>query len=71
VGLAQGLTLDDALGRLGHVAEGVRSAEAVRERARRHGVEMPITEAVCSVLSGAVEPTEAVQRLLTRDPRPE
>ena len=71
VGLAQGLGLEQALARLGHVAEGVRSAEAVRERARRHGIEMPITEAVCSVLSGAVAPTEAVQRLLTRDPRPE
>jgi len=71
VGLAQGLALEDALARLGHVAEGVRSAEAVRERARRHGIEMPITEGVCAVLAGAVTPTEAVQRLLTRDPRPE
>ena len=71
VGLAQGLSLAEALERLGHVAEGVRSAEAVRERARQHGIEMPITEAVCSVLSGAAAPMEAVQRLLTRDPRPE
>ncbi|MEO7743428.1 MAG: NAD(P)H-dependent glycerol-3-phosphate dehydrogenase [Usitatibacter sp.] len=71
VGLAQGLALDDALARLGHVAEGVRSAEAVRERARAYALEMPITEAVCSVLSGAVAPTVAVQRLLMRDPRPE
>lgn len=71
MGLAQGLSLEQALARLGHVAEGVRSAEAVRERARRHGIEMPITEAVCSVLSGAATPTQAVERLLTRDPRPE
>ena len=71
VGLAQGLSLEQALARLGHVAEGVRSAEAVRERAARHAVEMPITEAVCAVLAGAATPTQAVQRLLTRDPRPE
>ena len=71
VGLAKGLALQQVLAQLGHVAEGVRSAEAVRERARRHGIEMPITEAVCSVLAGSVTPTEAVQRLLTRDPRPE
>jgi glycerol-3-phosphate dehydrogenase (NAD(P)+) len=71
VGLARGLSLEQALARLGHVAEGVRSAEAVRDRALRHAIEMPITEAVCSVLSGAAAPIEAVQRLLTRDPRPE
>ncbi len=71
VGLARGLTLDEALGRLGHVAEGVRSAHAVRDMARRHRVEMPITEAVCAVLSGERSPADAVQRLLTRDPRPE
>jgi glycerol-3-phosphate dehydrogenase (NAD(P)+) len=71
VGLAQGLSLQEALARLGHVAEGVRSAEAVRERASERAVEMPITEAVCSVLGGGSTPDQAVQRLLTRDPRPE
>ncbi len=71
VGLAQGLSLQQALARLGHVAEGVRSAEAVRECAGRHAIEMPITDAVCSVLAGTATPTQAVQRLLTRDPRPE
>lgn len=71
VGLAQGLTLQHALARLGHVAEGVRSAEAVRDRAAQHAIEMPITESVCSVLAGTATPTQAVQRLLTRDPRPE
>ena len=70
-GLAQGLTLAQALQRLGHVAEGVRSAEAVRERAGALRIEMPITEGVCSVLAGTATPTQAVQRLLTRDPRPE
>ena len=71
VRLAKGLTLERALAQLGHVAEGVRSAHAVRDMAQRHGVEMPITEAVCGLLSGARTPTEAVQRLLMRDPRPE
>lgn len=71
VRLASGLTLERSLAELGHVAEGVRSAEAVRDMAQRHGVEMPISEAVCAVLSGTRTPLEAVQRLLTRDPRPE
>lgn len=71
VRLARGMALERALAELGHVAEGVRSAEAARDMARAHGVEMPITEAVCDVLAGARTPMDAVQRLLTRDPRPE
>jgi glycerol-3-phosphate dehydrogenase (NAD(P)+) len=69
--LARGLTLGEALDRLGHVSEGVRSAHAVRELARRHHVDMPITEAICAVLDGGITPRDAVQRLLTRDPKPE
>ena len=71
VRLARGLTLEAALGALGHVAEGVRSARATRAMAAQHGIEMPITHAVCEVLDGTATPTTAVQRLLTRDPRPE
>ena len=71
VQLARGRTLAQILGELGHVAEGVRSAEAVREMSARQKIEMPITEAVCAVLAGASTPGEAVRRLLTRDPRAE
>jgi len=69
--LAQGRTLEQALAELGHVAEGVHSARAVRELARAHGVEMPITDAVCAVIFEGLGPRAAVERLLTRDPRPE
>jgi len=71
VQLAKGFALEQVLEDLGHVAEGVHSAEAVREMSARRAIEMPITEAVCAVLAGALAPTEAVQRLLTRDPRAE
>jgi glycerol-3-phosphate dehydrogenase (NAD(P)+) len=71
VQLARGRTLAQILDELGHVAEGVRSAEAAREMSARQEIEMPITEAVCAVLSGASTPGEAVRRLLTRDPRAE
>jgi glycerol-3-phosphate dehydrogenase (NAD(P)+) len=53
------------------VAEGVRSAAAVRDLAREAGIEMPITESVCGVLFGGQEPAQAVRQLLARDPRPE
>lgn len=69
--LAQGKKLDDILRELGHVAEGVHTAAAVEQRALQLGVEMPITRAVCAVLSGAVSPREAVEQLLARDPKGE
>jgi glycerol-3-phosphate dehydrogenase (NAD(P)+) len=69
--LAQNRTLDDILGALGHVAEGVRCARAVLALARAHGVDMPITAAVCAVLFDGVAPREAVNALLRRDARAE
>lgn len=67
VGLAigQGHTLDSLLAS-GLTAEGARCARAVRERARKLNVEMPITEAVCNVLFEGVQPLDAVTRLLSR-----
>jgi glycerol-3-phosphate dehydrogenase (NAD(P)+) len=71
VRLAQGRALEVVLSELGHVSEGVSSARAARDHARAHGVEMPITEAVCAVLFESCAPSEAVQQLLARDPRRE
>jgi glycerol-3-phosphate dehydrogenase (NAD(P)+) len=69
--LASGRTLDDILGALGHVAEGVRCAQAVLAIARAHGIDMPITEAVCAVLFDGVAPRDAVSALLRRDAKAE
>jgi glycerol-3-phosphate dehydrogenase (NAD(P)+) len=69
--LAEGRSLDDILGALGHVAEGVRCAHAVLVIARARGVEMPFTEAVCAVLFDGVAPRDAVSALLRRDARAE
>jgi glycerol-3-phosphate dehydrogenase (NAD(P)+) len=69
--LGRGVTKDAALAKLGHVAEGVQSAHAVRGRARAAGVEMPITEAVCAVLDGVLSPSQALDRLLAREPKRE
>ncbi|MDE2370987.1 MAG: NAD(P)-dependent glycerol-3-phosphate dehydrogenase [Burkholderiales bacterium] len=69
--LAAGQTLEQVLKTLGHVAEGVLSAPTVLARARSLGVEMPITEAVVSVIEGRIAPAEAVARLMARDARAE
>ena len=69
--LAAGIDLDTILAQLGHVAEGVHSARTVRDLARKHGVDMPITEAVCAVLFERATAMETVHRLLARDPKAE
>lgn len=71
LGLAQGKALDTIVSELGHVAEGVPCAKAVRELAARMGVDMPITNAVAGVLFDGDQPQAIVSRLLARDPRGE
>jgi glycerol-3-phosphate dehydrogenase (NAD(P)+) len=71
VRLAGGLPLAQILEDLGHVAEGVHSARAVQSLARERAIEMPITDAVCSVLFEGRPASEAVRQLLSRDPRRE
>jgi glycerol-3-phosphate dehydrogenase (NAD(P)+) len=69
--LARGKRLDAIVAELGHVAEGVPCARAVRELAARLGVDMPITNAVAGVLFDGDDPKAMVAQLLARDPRGE
>ena len=69
--LADGKSLNDILATLGHVAEGVNSAQTALALARRHAVDMPITEAVNAVLFAQADPRETVKRLLSRDTKAE
>ncbi len=71
LGLAQGKRLDQIVAELGHVAEGVRCAQAVRALAAEIGVEMPIASAVAAVLFDGDSARDMVKRLLARDPRDE
>jgi glycerol-3-phosphate dehydrogenase (NAD(P)+) len=69
--LAKGRPLAAILAELGHVAEGVAAATAVRSLAAHHGVEMPICEAVYRVLHEGLPAQLAVEALLSREPRAE
>jgi len=69
--LAKGKKLEEILSSLGHVAEGVRSAKEVFALSRKLKVEMPVSETVSAVLDGRLKPAEAVERLLSRDPKRE
>jgi len=67
--LAEGKALATIVAELGHVAEGVPCAKAVRELAHKLGVDMPITEAVAGVLFDGVDAARTAAGLLARDPR--
>jgi glycerol-3-phosphate dehydrogenase (NAD(P)+) len=71
LGLASGKTLEQVVAALGHVAEGVPASREVAKRAAELGIDMPITNAVCTLLDGKVKPAEAVARLMNRDPKNE
>jgi glycerol-3-phosphate dehydrogenase (NAD(P)+) len=69
--IGKGRKLDDVLGRMDSVAEGVPTTKAVRELARRYDVDMPITEAVHAVLFEGKDVLNALTDLMTREPKPE
>jgi glycerol-3-phosphate dehydrogenase (NAD(P)+) len=69
--LGKGRKLDDILATMDSVAEGVPTTRAVRKLARQLSVEMPITEAVYSVLFEEKDVLHALTELMTREPKPE
>lgn len=69
--LGKGRSLSAILGEMKMVAEGVRTTKALRELARKLGVEMPITEKVYEILYEGKAPREAVGELMSRHPRSE
>jgi glycerol-3-phosphate dehydrogenase (NAD(P)+) len=69
--LGRGRELEEIVAGMSEVAEGVRTTGAAIELARRHGVEMPIAEAVQGVLEGKIAPEDVADRLMRRQLRPE
>ncbi|WP_298158739.1 NAD(P)H-dependent glycerol-3-phosphate dehydrogenase [Brevundimonas sp.] len=64
--LGEGQTIEQALAGKRSVAEGYESAPAVRELARRMGVEMPICEATAALLAGESTVDAMIEGLLSR-----
>lgn len=69
--VASGSTPEAAMNSLGHVAEGVATTREVARLAEQLGVDMPITQAVNAVLHKNLPAREAVEKLLSRDPKVE
>jgi glycerol-3-phosphate dehydrogenase (NAD(P)+) len=69
--LGRGMTLDQVIAVTKQTAEGVKTSEAVLELARKHSVEMPITEMVAAVMHHGMSIDEAMLKLMSRTPKPE
>jgi glycerol-3-phosphate dehydrogenase (NAD(P)+) len=69
--LGQGRSLEDVLGEMRMVAEGVETSRAAHALAEREGIEMPIVAEVHAVLFEGRSPEEAVRNLMLREPKPE
>jgi glycerol-3-phosphate dehydrogenase (NAD(P)+) len=69
--LARGRPLEEIVGGMKMVAEGVRTTEAALSLGRRAGVDLPIAAQMADVLSGRRSPRDAVGELMVRPQRPE
>ena len=71
VSLGQGKSIEEILGGMYMVAEGVETTRAAHALARQAGIEMPIVAEMHGVLFEARTPREALENLMLREPKPE
>ena len=69
--LGRGMTLEETIAVTKQTAEGVKSCESVLDLARRHGVDMPITETVVDIVHDGKPPLVALKELMSRSAKPE
>jgi len=69
--LGRGMTLQETIAVTRQTAEGVKSCESVRELARQHGVEMPLTETVVGIVHDGKPPLVALKELMARSAKAE
>jgi glycerol-3-phosphate dehydrogenase (NAD(P)+) len=69
--LGRGMAVDEVIAITRQTAEGVKSSQSVLELARRHGVEMPITEVMDAVMHRGLEVGSVAALLTSRSAKPE
>ncbi len=65
--LGQGQTLEEILGAMTMVAEGIKASRAAHLLAERLGVEVPLVTAIYKILYEGLAPKEAIKKLMTRE----
>ncbi len=66
VELAHGRKLDEIVGSMKMVAEGIKTTNAAVDLARKYSVEMPVAEQMFQMLHFGISPREAMRRLMER-----
>ncbi|WEB45689.1 NAD(P)-dependent glycerol-3-phosphate dehydrogenase [Streptomyces yunnanensis] len=69
--LGRGMSLAETIAVTKQTAEGVKSCESVLDLARRHGVDMPLTETVVEIVHEGKPPLVALKGLMSRSAKPE
>ncbi|MBQ3427513.1 MAG: NAD(P)H-dependent glycerol-3-phosphate dehydrogenase [Clostridia bacterium] len=69
--LGKGMSLDETLKKVHKVVEGVNTATAAYNLSKKYNVDAPIIEQAYNVLYNGVSPRDAVNRLMTRERKPE
>jgi len=69
--IGQGLSVDQAIGEVGMVVEGINAIPAAMRLAEKYGVEMPIVTMINAVVNSDITPEDAVYKLMTRDKKSE
>ena len=69
--LGRGQSIADAVREIGQVVESIQTVDEVMRQAERHGIELPISSVVQSVLHAEMTPAQALQKLLAREQKPE
>jgi glycerol-3-phosphate dehydrogenase (NAD(P)+) len=65
--LGKGEKLEDIMKGSATVAEGVKTAKAARDLARRYRIDMPIVDEVYQLLYEGKDPKQALKDLMTRE----
>lgn len=69
--LGRGMTLEETIAVTKQTAEGVKSCQSVADLARRHGVDMPITDTVVDIVHHGKPTLVALKELMGRSAKPE
>jgi glycerol-3-phosphate dehydrogenase (NAD(P)+) len=69
--LGQGKNKEEAIKEIGQEVEGISAAKETFHLAKKHNIDMPITEQIYRVLYDGLAPLSAVQNLLERDQKAE
>ena len=69
--IGQGFSPKDAIRKVGMVVEGINAIPAALELKDKYGIDMPLVDAIDSVVNHGADPKQTVHHLMTRAPRSE